>query len=211
VCHESRVGDGSALGTLDGMDAEQIVQDVAEKVRELLAQAEERAAKIVREAEEEAARIRADAEADARKRLDEVRSAVEELQGRLGGGAVSGTSTGASAEVDPGPATVPEPEPEPVPEPTPDPVPNPVPTPEPVPEPSPEPVPEPAPPPDEATPPTAKESGGKSTDAAGARLVAMNMALDGASRDEIAARLAADYELDDAEAIVDDVLALAGK
>ena len=41
------------------MDAEQIVHDVAEKVRELITQAEERAAQIVRDAEDEATRIRA--------------------------------------------------------------------------------------------------------------------------------------------------------
>jgi hypothetical protein len=86
-------------------------------------------------------------------------------------------------------------------------VPNPIPGPEPVPEPSPEPVPEPAPPPDEGTPPAA--AGAKSNDAAGARLVAMNMALDGASREQIEAKLAAEYELDDASAIVGDVLTLA--
>jgi outer membrane biosynthesis protein TonB len=183
------------------MDAEQIVRDVAEKVRDLITQAEERAAQIVRDAEDEATRIRARAEADARKQLDEVKAAFEELQGRFGAAAPS-------AEVEPGPVVVPEPEPPPVPEPQPPPVPEPA--PEPSPPPAPERVPEPTPPPDEGTPPTAA-NGKKSHDAAGARLVAMNMALDGASRGDIEAKLAAEYELDDAGSIVDDVLALSGK
>jgi hypothetical protein len=183
------------------MDAEQIVQDVAEKVRDLITQAEERAASIVREAEDEATRTRARAESDARKQLDEVKAAFEELQGRFGAAAPG-------AEVEPGPTVVPEPEPPPVPEPTPDPVPDPVPGPEPVPEPAPEPLPEPAPPPDEGTPPTATNGALKSADAAGARLVAMNMALDGASREAIETKLAAEYELDDAGSIVDEILSL---
>jgi len=183
------------------MDAEQIVHEVADKVRDLITQAEERAAEIVREAEDEATRIRARAESDARKQFDEVRSAFEELQGRFGGSA-------ASAEVEPGPVVVPEPEPPETPEPMPPPTPEPAPPP--TPPLTPEIVPEPEPPPDEATPPSAG-NGAKSTDAAGARLVAMNMALDGATRDQIEAKLADDYDLDDPGTIVDDVLALAGK
>jgi hypothetical protein len=75
-------------------------------------------------------------------------------------------------------------------------------------------IPEPAPPPDEGTPPQIAVNGAvpdaaaKSDDAAGARLVAMNMALDGASREEIEAHLAETYALDDAGSLVDDVLAL---
>ena len=199
------------------MDAEKIVRDVADRVREVVDQAEERAAEIVRDAEAEAKRIRERAEAEAGERLAEVRQALDELQGKLGasGGSAERRSpsvvTPAEAEVEPGPATVPEPEPPPVPEPTPDPVPDPVPSPEPVPEPSPEPMPEPEPPPDEGTPPTAGNGGTKSDDATAARLVAMNMALDGASREEIDAKLAAEYELDDRSKLLDEVLALATK
>jgi outer membrane biosynthesis protein TonB len=180
-------------------DAEKIVHDVAERVRELVSEAETRAAEIVREAEADAKRIRERAEAEARERLDDVRTALADLEGRLKGG---------SAEVDPGPVTVPEPSPEPVPEPTPAPVPEP--TPDPVPEPTPDPVPEPTPPPDEGTPPTAA-NGAKSGDAVAARLVAMNMALEGASRDEIERAIASDYELDDAPGLIDDVLAKTAK
>lgn len=49
-------------------------------------------------------------------------------------------------------------------------------------------------------------------DAGAARLVAMNMALDGAEREQIAARLSADFAaLDGAEALVDEVLERAGR
>jgi DNA polymerase-3 subunit gamma/tau len=202
------------------MGAEEIVHDVAERVRALIGEAEERAAEIVRDAERQADEIRSRAEAEARERLDEVRSALNRLEQGLG---VPGS------EVTPGPVTVPEPEPTPVPEPSPDP--GPAPGPEPVPEPTPDPVPEPSPPPDEADPPSAEQpstealieqlkSGAAETagdpaaangaDAAGARLVAMKMALDGASREEIDRQLAEDFDLADREALLDEVLERAG-
>jgi outer membrane biosynthesis protein TonB len=190
------------------MDGEQIVHDVADRVRELVANAEERAAAIVRDAEADAKRIREDAEADARERLAQVRSALEDLQGSLGAG-------GTEAEVTPGPVTVPEPAPPSTPEPTPDPVPDPVPGPEPVPEPTPEPAPEPAPPPDEGDLPSPEPSepaatnGGRGSQTAAARLVAMKMALDGASREEIDAHLVANYQVSNREKLLDDVLARA--
>lgn len=189
------------------MDAEQIVHDVAEKVRTLIADAEQRAGQIVREAEVEAKEIRARAETESDQRLAAARSAFEELQSKLGLG----------SEVEPGPVTTPEPQPPSIPEPTPLP-PDPTPSPDPTPEPEPPLIPEPTPPPDEGTPPQiAAVNGGpadataKSDDAAAARLVAMNMALNGASRDAIESQLAENYTLDDAGAIADDVLALATK
>jgi outer membrane biosynthesis protein TonB len=196
-------------------EAEKIVTEVADRVRELVDDAERRAQEIVREGEEEAKRIRARAEAEAQERLTEVRRALEELQGKLGAGS-GGASTGGS-EVDPGPARVPEPTPDPVPEPGPQPTPEPV--PQPVPEPTPERIPEPTPPPDEGTPPTpdtteqaaAAGNGVKSGDTASARLVAMNMALEGASREDIDAALAADFDLDDRAKLVDEVLTKAGR
>lgn len=197
-------------------DAEKIISDVADRVRELVAEAEQQATDIVREAEEEAKRIRARAEAEGQERLAEVRKALDELQSKL---VVEGVDASASqSEVEPGPVRVPEPTPDPVPEPGPSPVPEP--RPQPTPEPTPERVPEPTPPPDEGTPPTPEptEDGGaeaadgaKSTDAGAARLVAMNMALDGASREDIDAALATDYDLDDRAKLVDEVLAKAGK
>ncbi len=188
------------------MDAEEIVHDVAERVRAIVTEAEQRAAQIVREAEAEAKRIRERAENEGADRLAEVRRALDELQGKLAGGAPS--SNGASSEVDPGPVIVPEPEPPAQPDPGPTPVPEP--TPDPAPEPEPPSIPEPTPPPDEGTPPTAA-SAGKSADATAARLVAMNLALDGASHESIVAHLGRDYELDDAGALADEILAVAGK
>jgi outer membrane biosynthesis protein TonB len=185
------------------MDGEQIVHDVAERVRVLVSEAEERAAAIVREAEEEARRIREGAEAEARERLAAVRSGLDDLQGRLGAGKAP------DAEITPGPVTVPEPAPPDIPEPTPDPVPEPVPGPQPVPEPGPEPVPEPGPPDEPEAANGAPAAGGPSSDKAAARLVAMKMALDGASREEIDAHLAATYDVEDREKLLDDVLARA--
>jgi hypothetical protein len=181
---------------LAAMDGEQIVRDVADKVRALVDDAEKRAAEIVREAEAEAKGIRERAEAEGRERLAEVRKAFDDLQSKLGG------------EVEPGPVTVPEPEPPAVPEPEPPPTPEPTP-PEPA-EPEPPLIPEPTPPPDEGTPPAAA-NGASKPDEAGARLVAMNMAFDGASREEIVAKLDADYDLGDSGSVADQVLALAGK
>lgn len=191
------------------MDGEQIVHEVAEKVRALITDAEAKAAEIVRDAEAEAKRIREHAQSESDERLAAARSAFEELQSKLG----------LTGEVPGGPVPTPEPSPPSVPEPTPPP-PDPAPSPEPTPEPEPPLVPEPAPPPDEGTPPqiavepstngTAPDAGA-SDEPAAARLVAMNMALDGASREAIEAHLVSSYDLDDAGAIVDDVLHLAGK
>jgi outer membrane biosynthesis protein TonB len=182
------------------MDPEQIAREVADGVRGVLAEAERRADEIVREAEDEATRIRARAESDARKRLEEVSSAFQDLKGKL---------AGESAEVIPEPPPVPEPEPPATPEPEPPPIPEP--TPDPVPEPVPTPpsVPEPTPPPDEADPPSVAANGAASPDKAAARLVAMKMALDGSSREAIDAHIVANYDVDNRQALLDDVLARA--
>ncbi len=199
------------------MDTQKLVDQVAQSVREAIDEAQQQAQEILSEAEAqakrvreeaerlrgEAERIRADAEADARRRLDEVQVALKDLQGRL-----SGKPAG---EVDPGPVTVPEPTPEPVPEPTPEPVPEP--TPEPVPEPTPEPVPEPTPPIETPGSSVTAENGdaGSGDSDAAARLVAMKLALDGTSREEARAQLAAEYEVADLDGLLDDVYAKAGK
>jgi outer membrane biosynthesis protein TonB len=163
------------------MSREDIVKQVADRVREALDDAERRAGEIVRAAEEEANRIRTRAEAEARNQLDDVRKAIDQLQGVF--------SRELDAKVEPGPVTVPEPEPPPVPEP------------------EPLPVPEPEPPPDEATPPSPEPP----ADAGAARLVALKLALDGAPREQVRERLAADYPLDDVDSLLDDVYAKAGK
>ena len=53
------------------MDAEQIVQEVADRVREIVSDAEQRAAQIVSDAEQEASRIRARAETEGQEACDE--------------------------------------------------------------------------------------------------------------------------------------------
>ena len=68
----------------------------------------------------------------------------------------------------------------------------------------PEPEREPAP----TAPPAA---GPRSDDEAGARLVALNMALEGTPRDATARFLAEHYELGDVDALLDDVYASAGR
>lgn len=151
------------------MDGEELIRQAAETVRATLQEAQRRADEVVGEAkaqaerigveaEQAAKRIRAEAEEQARRRLDEARSALEQLQGRLsgaedGGGEVPGpfATEAPGAAVEPGPVTVPEPEPPATPEPMP----------QPSPEPSPAPVPEPSPPPGETDRPTAALANGE--------------------------------------------------
>ena len=83
------------------------------------------------------------------------------------------------------------------------------PSPDPVPEPAPDPVPEPTPlpTPSEEPPPAASVNGDQSA----ARLVAMKMALDGSSRDEVGKHLAESQGLGDSKALLDDVFARMSK
>ncbi|TMK71628.1 MAG: hypothetical protein E6G49_08995 [Actinobacteria bacterium] len=197
---------------MDAKKAQKLVDQVAENVRQAIDEAQQQAQEILSEAEaqaekvraeadrlrSEAERIRADAEADARRRLDEVQTALSDLRGRLSG------------EVEPGPVTVPEPEPPQTPEPTPDPTPEP--TPAPVPEPMPEPTPEPTPPPEAPeTPASANGDAATGDDDAAARLVAMKLALDGIAREAAKEQLAADYEVADLDGLLDEVYSKAGK
>jgi len=74
------------------------------------------------------------------------------------------------------------------------------------PEPEPEPAPEPTPEPE----PAAAEGGRSIRGAEGARLIALNMALNGTPRDETARYLAQNFELDDQDALLDEVYARVG-
>lgn len=197
------------------MDAEKLVQDLSERVRDALAQAdaraneivdeaEARARKLVADAESEAKRIRDRAEAEADERLAKVREALSGLEGALG--------DEKKAEVDPQPPPIPEPTPQPVPEPTPPAEPEPMPPaePEPMP-PEPEIAPPPAPVPDRDAPAAAPESaaingGAEKGDEIGARIVATKMALDGSSREEIATHLAEHYEVANPDELLDFVM-----
>ena len=137
------------------VSTDELAQQAADRVREVIADAERRAEEIIREAEAEAARIRETARAE-----------------------------------------TPDPQPpSPVPEP---PVPHPDPTPpaDPIPEP-------PA--------PTTLGNGAEATGDVAVRLMAMKLALDGKGREEIASELEAKFGAADRGALLDDVLARAGK
>jgi outer membrane biosynthesis protein TonB len=112
-----------------------------------------------------------------------------------------------SLEVAPETPTPPGPVPDPGPPPVPDP--DPAPTPPPVPEPTPPPIPEPTPPsePEPAPPPEISASG----DDGAAKLVAMKLAVDGRSREEIAAELDARFGATNRAEVLDEVLARAGR
>ena len=204
------------------MDAEQIVSDVAARIREAVSAAEQRAAEIVGSAEQEAERIRESAREEARRRMAEAEDAIAQLVSQAEG--IRDRLAGAEAEVTPGPVEVPEPSPPAEPQPGPVPVPEPEPPAEP--EPLPDPVPEPAPPEPEIPPPAASpttdeliaqlKAGGMSNatvpepdagaDKSAARLVAMKMALEGASREDIDRHLAENYDVEHRGKLLDDVL-----
>lgn len=203
------------------MDTSKLIDELTGRVRDALSDAESRAATLVSEAEARARQILADAEAEAKsireraeaeadQRLAKVRAALAGLEGALTPGSTP------DAEVEPGPVPVPEPSPPPIPEPSPPPVPEPTPPAEPEPMP-PEPEIEPPAPaqPDrsapEAQPSMNGSAPGRSADQTAARIVATKMALDGSSRDEIAAHLTSNYDVEGAEKLADDVLARARK
>ena len=164
------------------MSVEDLAQQAADSVRQVVEEAQKEAAKIVAAAEKEAEGIRARAEAEARDQVEGARKALEDLTARFGGSAPSEADGKAPTPSEP---TSPAPEPEAAPE-----------------EPPPAPAPEK---PDPPSPPAMDD------DSQAARLVAMKMALDGASRGEIASELDTSYKLADRDALLDDVLAKAGK
>jgi hypothetical protein len=82
-----------------------------------------------------------------------------------------------------------------------------------VPEPLPTPAPEPTPPPGEIdrSPATLGNGAGASEGDTAVRLVAMKLALDGTSRADAREQLAADYDVADLDALLDEIYAKAGK
>jgi DivIVA domain-containing protein len=182
-----------------------------EKVASVIRAAEETAAELEREARERADEIVANARSEAREQVERAQAAVaglvsqaDELRERVGAlGRDLGSDVGAETE----PATVPEPT---VPQPEVDPNPVVVPEPEPPREPLPEPDPVPEPQPPEPSEPPAPAAAGNG-DEAGARLVAMKMALDGSSREEVRRHLTEAYGLAEADELLDDVFARVGR
>lgn len=201
-----------------------LAESTGREVAGILAAAEEKAAEIEAEARERAAEIVAEAEETARAKVAEAESSVsglagqaDELRRRIGKLSEGLAGAKPAAETQPGPVIVPEPEtPEPEVDPTPvivpepGPTPAPEPTPDTVPEPGPDPVPEPTPLPQPSEPDITPAAGTNGSDA-GARLVAMKMALDGSSREDVEKRLSEEFGIDDPAPLLDDVFARAGR
>ena len=201
-------------------------QTAAELEREAGQQAEEAAKETRGKADEELSAARskaeettAEARAQAAERVKQAEQAVaglveeaESLRERIAAlGHAQGAGLSERSEVDPQGPPTPAESPAP-PAPDVDPTPAEVPEPE-VPDeapPGPEPVPEPTPEPDhpDDVPPAAD---GSDNGDSGARLVAMNMALDGSSRDDVQQHLASKFGIEDASKLLDDVFARVGK
>lgn len=160
---------------MPGEDANSFAQQAADQIRGLIEEAERRAHDIVDRAEGEATAIRERAEAEAAERIAAVRRTLDDLGGKLG------ASAPAPAASEPAP---PEAAPEPV---APDPVRE-------------EPAPAPAP-----DPPAPAPSSNGPDDSQAAKLVALNMALDGTSREDARAKLASDYSVADLDGLLDEV------
>jgi DivIVA domain-containing protein len=178
----------------------------------MAAGASEQVRLILEAAERGATELREDAGRQAKAHVARVEAAaegmlakLEELQGELGA-LLDGLRAGGErltdglaalqakvGDVDPMPDAEPAPEPEDFA----------AAEPEPQPEIEPEPEPEPA-----AEPAKAADGG---ADEAGARIIALNMALGGSSREETAAYLAENFSLPDPDALLDDVYAKVGR
>jgi DivIVA domain-containing protein len=187
-----------------------LAEAAGEKVASVIAAAEEKASELELDARSNAEKIVADARAEAREQVERAQEAVaglvnqaDELRERVG--ALGRDLGGVNAETEP--ATVPEPTvPQPEVDPSPVVVPEPEPPAEPLPEPDPLPEREPSPP--EPPAPAATPTNG---DEAGARLVAMKMALEGSSREVVERHLSDAFGMTDAGKLLDDVFARAGR
>ncbi len=186
-----------------------LADTAGERVASVISAAEEKASEIEQDARRDAEQTRSTAQDDAKGLIEKAEESVtgliaeaEELRARVRELGQDIAPAGVSAETEP--AIVPEPTP-PEREIDPTPVIVPEPSPQPVPEPSPNPMPEPTPLPQPSVPdaPAAEQNG----NTAGARLVAMKMALDGVSRDEVEKHLRSGYGLSSPDELLDDVFA----
>ena len=184
--HLRRVADG-----FDALERDKASGGIA-------AGASEQVRAILEAAERGAEQLRADAGRDAREHVEQVETAAKDLMARLDAlhqeldrllEGLKGTAASLTGSLDAlsrdvgtlGGAAAPEP-------------------------PAPEPEPEPA-----ASAPPIENGTARSGDEAGARLVALNMALEGTARDTTAAFLAEHYDVADLDALLDDVYASAGR
>src|SRR5215208_382083 len=183
--------------------AASLAAGTSEQVRLILEAAERGAADLREDAGRQATEHVARVEAAAGDILTRLEALERELDGLLEGLRASGERIveGLAAlqarvgDVDPMPTAEPAAEPEDFAAAAPEP------EPEPEPQPEPEQEPEPAKPADDA----------EDADEAGARIIALNMALGGSSREETAAYLADNFSLADADALLDDVYAKVGR
>jgi hypothetical protein len=193
----------------------ELVAEAEQRAQEAIAEAQGRAREIVAQAEREAERIRTTTEQEARERVERARAALDELGAALNprsaassAGSPATAPEEAPAEATPAPVAEPEPEPEPA-----------TPEPESAAEREPE---RPSGGPStgeliaqlrgtETEPAGGSEDAGEEGDPGAARLVAMNMALDGASREEIDRRLAEGFQVPDRESLLDDVFSRVGR
>jgi hypothetical protein len=186
--------------------SESLAVAASERVRAIVQAAEASAAEIERAAHQDAERIRADAAQSTHGLLErlqgleqELAALVEDLRGGAGRiatelaslqeevGRMSGGSAGPQPAAAPAPARPPEPATPPAP--------------------APEPTPQPA---ASVAPPAKPGGAAKDEDVEGARLVALDMALSGKSREEADQFLSEHYELPDRAALLDDVYSSAG-
>ena len=192
--------------------AEEITDEATRRAEEIVAEAEGRAKEIEAEADAAAAKTVALSEDQARERIERARKALDEL------GLALGSVEPAEGSDPEGRSEAPQPEGSDPFEPDPEPAPQPEPEPEPEPEPAPDPEPTPGKPSTEeliaqlkGAEVASESSAAGGGDEAGARLVAMNMALDGASREDVEKRMADEFGLSDPDALLDEVFDRAGR
>ena len=179
--------------------------EAAQEIDAQLERAEAIAARLSGRAHEIEESIQALADS-MRDEVSALKADLEELRAVGEGMAEARTTAAEAAAAEPEPAVA---EPEPAPEPEPESERPPQPPSEPRPEPRPLPPEEPPPAPPE---PTAELASDQPTGEGheGARVIALNMALGGSPRDETARYLAENFELEDPDALLDEVYARVG-
>jgi DivIVA domain-containing protein len=197
--------------------SDSLASGASERVRKIVEAAEASAREITAQAEVEAKAMRDEAAAEGREHVARVTKATQALADKLAAMdlELSGLVDGLARELGGTPRRGPKEHPPkveitdddvanvavdatPVEEPDAEPEPKPTPVAEPEPEPEPEPA---------AEPKAAKKKGDET---AGARIIALNMALNGSSRGEVEEYLGKEFDLDDPDGLLDEVFARVG-